>query len=205
MKDRLILTDSFLKALVDMDKNMRSTVTRVLSLLARNLRYPGLNVEKIWSDIYTARVSKGYRLVHQPVADQIRLLFVGNHDDVYRFIDRYRQGPIMVVRENPTDRYLGELRSDFFRQFLYKDIGTISVKLLSVFALHADAYSGIFSIDRRCRITDLLLKEKQGSYKIISRKPVGGKTFICPGLQETRSLEKYLAGLRRGKHKNDKN
>ena len=73
---------------------MGTQLERVIDeLLTKDVLAPGRHQEKLtgWADIYSVRLSKGYRFVYQLLPDGgARAVAVGTHDEVYRLVDRKR-------------------------------------------------------------------------------------------------------------------
>lgn len=104
MRDCYLLTNEFVDCLYNLDKGLKTMATKVLYLLAKNPSHPSLNVEKIFDNVYTARLDLNHRIVHQLEADKIRLLYIGTHDNAYRFTQKLHHKKIGVVRE-PISTY----------------------------------------------------------------------------------------------------
>lgn len=109
MVDRFILTDTFVKSLLDFDKNLKATIVKCVVLLEKDIFHPSLHSEKIWNGIYTVRVNLANRIVHQPAKDKIRLLYVGSHDGAYRFVDNLKKRGVLVVRDEATEYDIKDL------------------------------------------------------------------------------------------------
>jgi mRNA-degrading endonuclease RelE of RelBE toxin-antitoxin system len=214
-----------MKSLASLDKRIHTKAIKAFDLLRKNMRHPSLNVEKILEDIYTARVTEGYRLVHQLEDDQIRLLFIGQHDDSYRFIKNIQQTPTEVVHE-PIEPYVTKQRKRrkkkrlkrklalpcrpavWYRKaivltpdkFLCKDIGTLSTRLFGQLFKGVDVDNWVFARDARGRITDIISKSKRGITTTASRKATGTKTFIYPsGKVVWKKKRYYLRFLKKKK------
>lgn len=90
MKDRFLMTDTFIESMSDFDKGLKASLWKCLSLLCKNHLHPSLNTEKL-NGILSSRINIDYRLIHEPISDVFRLLFAGKHDDAYRFANAYQQ------------------------------------------------------------------------------------------------------------------
>jgi hypothetical protein len=87
MKDRFLLTDTFIESISLFDKGLKASLWKCLSLLSKNYLHPSLNTEKL-NGIFSSRINIDYRLIHAPSEDLFRLLFAGKHEDAYRFADK---------------------------------------------------------------------------------------------------------------------
>ncbi len=103
MIDRFILTDTFIKSLIDIDKPLKILVVKCVTLLEKNTFHPSLHSEKIWDGIYTVRVNLANRIVHQAWEDKIRLLYVGSHNEAYRFIDNLKKKKVLVIHDEKIE------------------------------------------------------------------------------------------------------
>lgn len=73
---------------------MKAQLERVVDeLLTNDVLAPGRHHEKLagWQDVYSVRLSKGYRFAYQLLSSGgARAVAVGTHDEVYRSVDRKR-------------------------------------------------------------------------------------------------------------------
>ena len=90
MKDRFLLTDSFIESVSDFDKALKVALWKCLQLLSKNFLHPSLNTEKL-DGIYSSRINIDYRLIHESSGKLFRLLFAGKHDEAYRFANNYKK------------------------------------------------------------------------------------------------------------------
>ena len=105
MKDRFLMTDTFIESMSDFDKGLKASLWKCLSLLCKNHLHPSLNTEKL-DGILSSRINIDYRLIHEPIRDVFRLLFAGKHDDAYRFANAYEQRRKIL----PTPSRIGEFK-----------------------------------------------------------------------------------------------
>jgi hypothetical protein len=98
MKDRFILTDTFIESVSNFDKGLKSSLWKCLGLLCKNLSHPSLNTEKL-NGVYSSRITIDYRLIHEPSMELFRLLFAGKHEDAYRFANNYTKQIEAIVSE----------------------------------------------------------------------------------------------------------
>jgi hypothetical protein len=118
MKDRFLMTDTFIESMSDFDKGLKTSLWKCLSLLCKNHLHPSLNTEKL-DGIFSSRINIDYRLIHEPIRDVFRLLFAGKHDEAYRFANAYEQS-----KKFHAEPYLGQILRDspspYFRQARFK-------------------------------------------------------------------------------------
>lgn len=76
----------FERAYRRLSKEDQDRADKALSLLVKDVRYPGLRVKKIRGtvDIFEARVSDALRLTFQLEKDLLVLRVIGRHDQVLR-------------------------------------------------------------------------------------------------------------------------
>lgn len=98
MKDRFILTDTFIESVSNFDKGLKASLWKCLGLLCKNLSHPSLNTEKL-NGVYSSRITIDYRLIHEPSMKVFRLLFAGKHEDAYRFANNYKKQIEAIVSE----------------------------------------------------------------------------------------------------------
>jgi mRNA-degrading endonuclease RelE of RelBE toxin-antitoxin system len=73
-------------------KSVQNKVIKCLGLFSKNPRHPSLNVEPLSGKskgYKSMRIDQAYRLIFSEASEmQIRLVFVGKHDDAYRYAER---------------------------------------------------------------------------------------------------------------------
>ena len=79
-------TNRFKRAYKTLPPDIQNSVKKCLSLLEKDLRYPGLHCKKIkgTENIWEARVTLDYRLTFEFQSDTILLRNVGHHDPTLR-------------------------------------------------------------------------------------------------------------------------
>jgi len=183
MRDRIILTDSFIGCLDKLDKHIRALALKTFHLLGKNPNHPSLHTEKIYDDMYTARVDINYRVVHQLVADRIRLIYIGKHDDVYRFIDRCRHGTVMQIRENPGGRLIGKYLS---KELPYNETGTISYRFITMLLTETLNRKWVYVTDNTGEVISYVTLSAKSKYTIRTRRRGKGLILIQGAEQGTR-------------------
>lgn len=88
MKDKFLITDTFIESISCFDKNTKVSLWKCLRLLSSNCFHPSLNTEKL-NGTYSSRINIDYRIIHEPLVKLYRLLYAGKHDDAYRFANNY--------------------------------------------------------------------------------------------------------------------
>jgi plasmid maintenance system killer protein len=89
MKSVFIMTDTFLEALARAPKDIAAKLAKALNFLRRDPRHPSLNYESLHRDsLFSFRVDQQYRVILRELETAPALLYVGNHDDAYRFAER---------------------------------------------------------------------------------------------------------------------
>jgi mRNA-degrading endonuclease RelE of RelBE toxin-antitoxin system len=85
-----VVTGTFVDSAVRLEKNERAAIWKTLDRLTVDPPPKGLNVEKLkgGKELLSCRVSKAYRIIYQKSKEALILLFVGSHDDAYRFAER---------------------------------------------------------------------------------------------------------------------
>lgn len=101
----VILTTSFVKAArrID-DKRVTKKVFKALDLFLKDPRIPGLNLENLTGNaagLQSIRVDDNFRVILMPGEPAATLLFVGPHDEAYRFAERAER-PSLAVAEPPS-------------------------------------------------------------------------------------------------------
>jgi mRNA-degrading endonuclease RelE of RelBE toxin-antitoxin system len=85
----VLLSDRFFDAVYGLPKEVSTKVWKALRMLFRNPESHGLNLEHLRDHLYSMRVDLQYRIIlHRDDKRVPTLLFVGNHDDAYRFAER---------------------------------------------------------------------------------------------------------------------
>ena len=85
------LEDSFLKAAYDLPKEIGKKIWKCLRNLSSSPGASGLNLERLGGKadrLWSIRVDEKYRAILRRDENVPTLLFVGTHDDAYRFADR---------------------------------------------------------------------------------------------------------------------
>jgi mRNA interferase RelE/StbE len=79
---KLVYGPRFLRDYDQLDAQLQRRVDQQIALLLRNPRHPSLRVHKMegYTEIYEARVTKGYRLTFQLRDDTCILRRIGTHD-----------------------------------------------------------------------------------------------------------------------------
>lgn len=86
----ITFTKSFERSLkfVDNQELVKNTVERLISTLEKNIKPEGLGLKKLRSNIWEVRVTFSLRILFLIVPGELRLLIVGNHDEIKRFLKR---------------------------------------------------------------------------------------------------------------------
>ncbi len=85
----VVIQQSFLTSALALPKETTKKVFKALRNLVANPMAPGLHVERILEHRWSARVDDKYRIIYQQSASQCPiLLFVGIHEDAYRWAGR---------------------------------------------------------------------------------------------------------------------
>ena len=79
---KILSTPRFLRDYANLDAAIQRRVDKQLKLFLENPKHPSLRIHKMegYSDIYEARVTKGYRFTFQVFGDSYILRRVGTHD-----------------------------------------------------------------------------------------------------------------------------
>jgi mRNA-degrading endonuclease RelE of RelBE toxin-antitoxin system len=89
MATAVVVQAGFISSAYDLPKEVTRKVFKALKNFIRDPQYPGLHVEKLSgqaSNLSSLRVDDDYRIIFaEPSAGSPSLLFVGKHDDAYRF------------------------------------------------------------------------------------------------------------------------
>jgi plasmid maintenance system killer protein len=97
---QFVIEGSFLESAFQAPKELGRKIWKALHLLATNPRHPGLHLENLQGDAFglqSVRVDDKYRIIISPSAPAATLLYVGVHDDAYKFAGRVRapKGPMI--------------------------------------------------------------------------------------------------------------
>jgi Txe/YoeB family toxin of Txe-Axe toxin-antitoxin module len=87
-KHLFIVHDEFVEAAEKLEKNDKVAVFKTLRLLKTNDQHPSLNVEPVKgskSKVWSCRVTQNIRIIFPRIGDLLEILYVGRHDDAYRF------------------------------------------------------------------------------------------------------------------------
>ena len=87
-KHLFILHDEFVDAAEKLDRKDKAAVFKTLRLLKTNDQHPSLNVEPVKGSkekVWSCRVTLNVRLIFSRIGDLLEILYVGRHDDAYRF------------------------------------------------------------------------------------------------------------------------
>ena len=87
-KHLFILHDEFIEAAEKLDKKDKAAVFKTLRLLKTNDQHPSLNVEPVKGSkekVWSCRVTLNVRLIFSRIGDLLEILYVGRHDDAYKF------------------------------------------------------------------------------------------------------------------------
>src|ERR1043166_4564224 len=85
---QLLISPDFMKMAAAMSKDGRLALIKALSLLANDVRHPGLQTKKIKGAknvVYECRVNQSIRLVYDARDGILRCWYVGPHDDALQF------------------------------------------------------------------------------------------------------------------------
>lgn len=90
----LRLADTFLHSLDRLTDNEQKVVKLTVFNLQRNLRNPGASLERIAraadQNFWSARASRGLRIVVHKLGSALTLCYVDSHDDAYDWAQRHR-------------------------------------------------------------------------------------------------------------------
>ena len=115
MSPKFVIFDTFLESAFKLEKHMAKKVLKALNLFATNQLHPGLNVENLRGNaagLQSLRVDESYRIILEPLESTPKLLYVGPHEQAYRFAERFRgetlsagarppRGPIIFTSKLP--------------------------------------------------------------------------------------------------------
>lgn len=94
-----------IRSLRELPRPVHAKFAKCLDLFERDRRHPGLHVESLAQNLFSARVDGDYRLIFSEHSDdQVFLLFVGKHDVAYRKADRIPVPPEPMVSSPPSSR-----------------------------------------------------------------------------------------------------
>jgi plasmid maintenance system killer protein len=85
------LADSFLRAACGLQKEQANKLIKAILLFYQNKQHPSLNYEKLNGKaavLYSIRVDDGFRVILESGTQAVTFLFVGSHNDAYRFAER---------------------------------------------------------------------------------------------------------------------
>lgn len=116
-------------------------------------------------------------------------LFIGKHDDVYRFIDRCKRGTLMQVRENPGGRLIGKYLS---KELPYNETCTISYRFLTMLLTETLNRKWVYITDGTGAIIGYVTVSAKSKYNIRTRQKGKGLILIQGAELGTRmKLGKY--------------
>ena len=85
----LFLADTFIEALTGLPRETVAKVAKAMRFFRRDPHHPGLNFEALHRDgLFSVRVDRNYRIILRQGGTAPALLYVGNHDDSYKFAAR---------------------------------------------------------------------------------------------------------------------
>ena len=90
---KVLYGQKFSDSAASLPKEIRSKLQITIKQLIDNPELPGLHIEKLaQGDLNSARVDDNYRIIFSVCDDQtiLALLFVGPHEDAYRFANKYK-------------------------------------------------------------------------------------------------------------------
>ncbi len=96
---RLLIPPKFLENAESLSKDTKNKLIRIMGLLSRDFRHPGLQAKKVQgsrAEVFECRVDKGIRLVYDHVPGAIRCWYVGAHDVALRVAESLGSGGIQV-------------------------------------------------------------------------------------------------------------
>jgi len=83
----IVSTKPFIRQLADLirkNNKYKIKVARILKLMDFDLRHPSLRIHKIKGvDYYSVSVDMKIRILYEKDSNMIRLIEIGNHDEVY--------------------------------------------------------------------------------------------------------------------------
>lgn len=77
---------NFWEFLAQLPQNIQKRVPQKIEMLRRNPRHPSLNFKKVGENLWTIRISKGYRALALEEEDAFVWNWVGKHDEYIRRI-----------------------------------------------------------------------------------------------------------------------
>ena len=83
----LVVLPQFLEGAEALSKELRGKLLRILGMLSRDVRHPGLRTKKIkgtGGSVYECRVDDSVRLIYDRAQDSLRCWYVGKHDAAIR-------------------------------------------------------------------------------------------------------------------------
>ena len=89
LMETMIHSKSFSAARVSLPKEISSKVGKALLQLYDDKRSVGLHQEKIYDDVYSARVDDTYRIIYTKTDGLVVLMYVGLHDDAYNWAKKH--------------------------------------------------------------------------------------------------------------------
>lgn len=81
-------TKSFERSLkfVDNQELVKDTVKQLIIALEKNIKPEGLGLKKLRNSIWEVRVTFSIRILFLMISGELRLLIVGNHDTICRYL-----------------------------------------------------------------------------------------------------------------------
>lgn len=96
MRAPFVITETFIEAAANLEKHERAAIWNTLRKLKQDPPPPGLNVERLNTRVLleSCRISEGLRIVfcRQKYDQRKNLIFVGKHDEAYRFANNLNYG-----------------------------------------------------------------------------------------------------------------
>ncbi len=84
----VLISNRFIEGVHDLPKDIGHKVWKTLRIFFRAPKSTGLHLELLNDHVYSMRVDPQYRIIlHQPGNGAPTLLFVGKHDEAYRFVE----------------------------------------------------------------------------------------------------------------------
>lgn len=89
----LVLTQAFEKQFCKLPASIQKKAVKQQDIFIQNPLYPSLHTEKLQpktKELWSIRVDKKYRIVFRYLDnDEVLLLYVGPHDEVYTVVDTW--------------------------------------------------------------------------------------------------------------------
>ena len=86
---KILYTERFYSMYKSLPEKIKKKAEKQENIFRLNMFHPSLNTEKLApknNDIWSFRVDRSYRVIFHFKSDTIIFLYVGNHDNIYKFL-----------------------------------------------------------------------------------------------------------------------